>query len=84
MSKLHEFAASSNGDRWFLGRDNETHEAFVLHRGNEPSGGHETRTAARAFLNMKPFGPERDALIAVLGAGDRDAETQDSYTSSSL
>jgi hypothetical protein len=85
MNRLRQFAASSNGDRWFLGRDDKTREAFVLHRGNAPSGGHETRTAVPAFLNLKPVGPERDALIAALGVSDDWAEeAQDSYTSSSL
>jgi len=37
------------------------------------------------FLNQRPFGPEREALISILGAGDDGADaTQDSYTSSSL
>ncbi|WP_313200213.1 hypothetical protein [Rhizobium sp.] len=66
MSNLQEFASSSNGDKWFVGQDGTTDQRFVLHRGNPSSGGHETRSSVDAFLNQKPFGPERDALIAFL------------------
>jgi hypothetical protein len=64
------FAASSNGDRWFLGTDNVTKKDFVLHRGNPSSGGHETISAVEVFLNTRPFGPERDALLAMLAVRD--------------
>lgn len=67
MTNLKEFAVSSNGDRWFLGMDETSEESFVLHRANLPSGGHETRTPVEEFLNTRPFGPEREALLALLG-----------------
>jgi hypothetical protein len=67
MNNLQEFALSSNGDQWFVGSDEATGELFVLHRGNQPSGGHETRTAVQSFLKIEPHGPERAALIALLG-----------------
>lgn len=66
MDDLQEFARSSNGDRWFLTKDPATGEACVLHRANLPSGGHETRTPIEAFLDTRPFGPEREALLEVL------------------
>jgi hypothetical protein len=66
MSDLQEFASSSNGDKWFVGQDGATNQRFVLHRGNPSSGGHETRSSVDAFLNQRPFGPEREALIAFL------------------
>lgn len=85
MNNLKQFSSSSNGDRWFLGTDEASQQTFVLHKANEPSGGHETRTSVAAFLNQKPFGPERDALINILGVGDDHTDpAQDSYTSSSL
>ena len=85
MHTLREFASSSNGDRWFLATDIGSGEPFVLHRGNPSSGGHETRSTVHAFLNMRPFGPEREALIAHLGvADDRGNGNQASYSSSSL
>jgi hypothetical protein len=37
------------------------------------------------FLNQRPFGPEREALISILGVGDDSSDAgQNSYTSSSL
>jgi len=66
VENLREFASSTNGDRWFLGRDEVTNTEVVVHRGNPSSGGHETTTALSSFLTQRPFGPERDALITVL------------------
>ena len=81
MTDLKEFAASSNGDRWLLGRDAATQEVFVLHMGNQPSGGHQTRASVQDFLNMSS-GPEREALIALLGvADDKDDGAQTNYAS---
>lgn len=61
-----EFAASSNGDRWYLCGEGKPEGAFVLHRANPASGGHETRRSIDAFLAQKPSGPEHEALRAVL------------------
>ncbi len=61
-----EFAASSNGDRWFLCGQSKREGAFVLHRANPASGGHETRRSVDAFLDLKPKGPEHEALRALL------------------
>lgn len=74
MTTLTEFASSSNGDRWFLGQQEGAQDQFVLHRGNAPSGGHETRTPLRAFLNMRPTGPEQAALLSMLGNDGKAAE----------
>lgn len=70
MTDSREFALSSNGDRWFIGKDDATNVQFVLHRGNAPSGGHETRSSVEAFLDQRPFGPEHEALIAFLPKED--------------
>ncbi|MBB3444436.1 hypothetical protein [Rhizobium sp. BK379] len=61
-----EFAVSSNGDRWFLCFQSKGDAAFVLHRANLASGAHETRRSVDAFLNLKPIGPEHEALRALL------------------
>jgi hypothetical protein len=83
MNNLQEFAFSPNGDRWFLAKDDVNGETFVLHRANAPSGGHETRTSVHAFLNTRPFGPEREAMLAILGvADDRGDVQQENYTNS--
>jgi hypothetical protein len=67
--KQMEFAASSNGDRWFLCDQSKGEGAFVLHRANPASGGHETRRSIDAFLDLKPNGPEHEALRALLQIG---------------
>ena len=51
VDELRKFATSSNGDRWFLGRDAETGSAFVLHKANRPSGGKVTELPIEAFLS---------------------------------
>ena len=66
MTDLQGFASSSNGDKWFVGKDAATNRLFVLHRGNASSGGHETSSSVDAFLNQRPFGPERKALVLFL------------------
>lgn len=63
-----EFAASSNGDRWFLCGDGKRGGCFVLHRANPASGGHETRSSVEAFLDLKPTGPEHERLRSLLQA----------------
>ena len=85
MNNLQQFSSSPNGDRWYLFTDEATQQAFVLHKANGPSGGHQTHMPVADFLNQRPFGPEREALISILGVGDDGADaTQDTYTSSSL
>ena len=68
---LEEFYRSNNGDRWFLGTVARTSESVVLHRGNQPSGSHETQSSISDFLDRQPPGPEQAALRAIL---DVDAE----------
>jgi len=81
MENLQQFASSSNGDRWYLGTDEATRRTFVLHRANDSSGGHETRTDVQAFLNAGSMSPERQALITLLGVGnDKDDPGQESYS----
>ncbi|MCV3768748.1 hypothetical protein [Rhizobium sp. TRM95796] len=63
---MQEFSVSSNGDRWFLIQGSAADEVHVLHRANPSSGGYETRTPVDVFLSMRPFSPEREALVALL------------------
>ncbi|MBB3660181.1 hypothetical protein FHX15_005450 [Rhizobium sp. BK650] len=65
-----EFAASSNGDRWFLCGDGKNGGRSVLHRANPASGGHETHRSVDAFLALKPNGPEHEALRVLLNVVD--------------
>ena len=65
--RLREFAASSNGDRWYLGRSDETMRAFVVHKANLPSGGAVTHIEIGHFLNRGPTAPEHEALLRLIG-----------------
>jgi hypothetical protein len=61
-----EFAASSNGDRWLLGRDRESGVPYILHRANQLSGGMHTRVEIVDFLNRDRVAPEHRALLAMI------------------
>jgi hypothetical protein len=61
-----EFAASSNGDRWLLGRDQESGVAYVLHQANQPSGGKQTRIEIIDFLSRGRIAPEHHALLLMI------------------
>lgn len=62
-----QFWASSNGDRWLLGRDRETGVAYVMHNANPPSGGARTRIEIIDFLTRTPAAPENLALLVMIG-----------------
>ena len=64
---LREFASSSNGDRWFLGRDGATGGAHVVHRANLPSGGTVTPIELGVFLGRGPSAPETLGLLRLIG-----------------
>ena len=66
--KLREFASSSNGDRWFLGRDEATGIAHVVHRANQPSGGAVNHIELGAFLSRGPSAPEMLGLLKLIGS----------------
>lgn len=70
LTNVREFSRSSNGDTWSIGM-NRQGAMMVLHRGNLPSGGHETVTPVNAFLDTGPNGPQHEALAAML------ADTED-------
>lgn len=63
-----EFASSSNGDRWFLGRDAASGAAHVVHQANQPSGGALTRIEIGVFLTRGPSTPETAALLKLIGS----------------
>ena len=65
---LREFASSSNGDRWFLGRDGASGVAHVVHKSNVPSGGAVTHIELGAFLNRGPSAPEILGLLRMIGS----------------
>jgi hypothetical protein len=80
MPELREFASSSNGDRWFLARDDETMHAYVVHRANAPSGGKESRVGLDAFISGRAAAPEQDALLRLIGTLVEDSIDNIEYT----
>jgi hypothetical protein len=61
-----ELYRSPNGDAWYLNCDAGTQHGFVLHVGNEPSGGTRSRIDIDAFL-ASGSGPEQQALLRLIG-----------------
>ncbi|WP_245571225.1 hypothetical protein [Neorhizobium alkalisoli] len=74
MSEIKGFSVSTNGDRWSL--EMSEGETVVLHTANEPSGGHQTRTALADFLKERAGKPEHAALLQVLGQSQDEVEHQ--------
>jgi len=70
--QLREFYASTNGDRWFIGRGDFS-KAFVLHKANGPSGGSATRIEVGDFLGGNADAPECSALLRLIGTLVHDA-----------
>lgn len=77
-----QFHYSSNGDRWFLARD-DLLEAMVLHQANAPAGGNVSRVTLADFLDGNPDAPERKALLRLIGSlvGDTPAADNDTMAS---
>jgi hypothetical protein len=65
--QTRELYSSSNGDRWFLGRDLATGDVFVRHQPNVPSGGRPSDIDIAAFLSRAPRNPEHQALLHLIG-----------------
>jgi hypothetical protein len=61
--------SSSNGDTWLLCRDAASGRAFVRHRANASSGGHETDMEIEDFLGREPRHPEHQALLRLIEGG---------------
>jgi hypothetical protein len=65
--ETRELYRSSNGDRWFLGRDPDTGNVFIRHEPNAPSGGRPTDVDIGVFLGAGPRNPEHQALLRLIG-----------------
>jgi hypothetical protein len=64
---LREFAASQNGDRWFVAR-RMNDKAYIVHKANDSSGGARTESEVGVFLQRTPTGvPEHEALLRLIG-----------------
>ena len=58
---------SSNGDTWLLTRDPASKFPAVKHVPNASSGGHISHTSIGKFLQDNANGPERQALLKLIG-----------------
>jgi len=67
MPNRRELYRSANGDSWFLGREPQTGNAFVIHQPNAPSGGRLSPIELGVFLNAETKGPEHQALLRLIG-----------------
>ncbi|WP_312224201.1 hypothetical protein [Rhizobium rhizoryzae] len=74
MGETKQFSTSINGDRWSL--DTTDGVTVVVHTGNGPSGGHQTRTPLAFFLEQSVGKPEHTALLQVLGQSQEEVEQQ--------
>jgi hypothetical protein len=59
---------SANGDRWWLVRD-ERATLCVRHEANAASGGHVSTVDVATFLASGGLGPEKQALMRLIGEG---------------
>lgn len=65
IPSTQEIYRSSNGDRWYLIRD-QSGRRLVRHEANASSGGQVTDTEVEAFLRSSGSGPEAEALRQML------------------
>lgn len=63
-----EIYASPNGDRWLLVRDDRAN-LCVRHEANAASGGHVSTVNVATFLASAGPGPEKQALLRLIGEG---------------
>jgi hypothetical protein len=62
-----ELYTSSNGDRWYLVRDDASARVFVRHEPNLSSGGSPSDIGIGAFLSRGGGGPEHQELLRLIG-----------------
>ena len=67
MTNRRELYRSPDGDAWYLGREPQTGEAFVLHQPNGFSGSHVSHVDLGAFLTQGGLSPERQSLLRLMG-----------------
>ena len=67
MSERRELYRSPNGDAWYLGREPQTGQAFVIHQPNAASAGRMTHIELGEFLTKHTKAPEHQALLRLIG-----------------
>jgi hypothetical protein len=63
-----EIYSSPNGDRWFLARDPDSGQGFVVHEPNPASGGQPSQIDIGRFLSRGERGPEHQELLRLIGS----------------
>jgi hypothetical protein len=66
LTQQRKIYQSENGDSWWLSRGNG--EVYVVHQANLPSGGMVTRIELADMLGGGTKGPEKRALLEMIGA----------------
>lgn len=56
---------SSNGDRWYIWRDEADRRLFIRHEPNRASGGRPVHFSLREFLAQQQ-GPQHEAFLTIL------------------
>jgi len=74
-SQTRELDRSPNGDCWYLVRDPRSDRVLIRHQPNLPSGGQVSDTEIGAFLNSGGLGPEKQALLRLIGTLVDDSAT---------
>lgn len=62
-----ELYGSLNGDRWILAREPASGWTFIRHEANPASGGQVSDIEIGTFLETPGFGPEKQALMRLIG-----------------
>ena len=62
---FHLLYESSNGDRWFVGRQDDDPRAFVRHQPNAASGGKPSDFGLLEFMAQQQ-GPQHEAFLALI------------------
>lgn len=62
---LRSMYESSNGDRWFLGREDGEPSVFIRHEPNASSGGRPANFGLLEFMAQQQ-GPQHEALLQLL------------------
>ncbi|ABC94016.1 hypothetical protein RHE_PF00125 (plasmid) [Rhizobium etli CFN 42] len=77
----NEFAASANGDKWYLDHNETADQHTVIHRANDSSGGTVTRWPISSFLEYFGDHPQGQALRGALhDAGSAEQEVPSEHT----
>jgi len=67
LQRRELYRSAPNGDRWSLVRETASERVVIEHQPNASSGGQTTYVEIRDFLMDGGHGPERQALLRLIG-----------------